>query len=77
MENTCNINIIPVLDQRSYRVSGEKIATEIGFTPKHSVGEAITDIKQAYFSGKFQNLESELYFNIKQMKLLMSNGTIK
>ena len=77
MEKSCKINIIPILDPRSYRVSGEKIATEIGFTPKHSVDEAITDIKQAYFSGKFQNLESELYFNIKQMKLLMSNGTIK
>ena len=77
MEDSCKINIVPVLDQRSYRVSGEKIATEIGFTPVHSVEEAIADIKQAYFSGKFQNCESEQYFNIKQMKFLMSNGTIK
>jgi len=77
MEKSCRINIVPIIDSRSYRVSGEKIAAEIGFTPKYSVDEAITDIKQAYFSGKFQNLESELYFNIKQMKLLMSNGTIK
>jgi len=77
MEDSCKINIVPVLDQRSYRVSGEKIATEIGFTPVHSVEEAIADIKQAYFSGKFQNYESEQYFNIKQMKFLMSNGTIK
>jgi len=77
MEKSCRINIVPIIDSRSYRVSGETIATEIGFTPKHSVDEAIADIKQAYFSGKFQNLESELYFNIKQMKLLISNGTIK
>jgi len=77
MEKSCRINIVPIIDSRSYRVSGEKIAAEIGFTPKYSVDEAITDIKQAYFSGKFQNLESELYFNMKQMKLLISNGTIK
>ena len=75
--NGSTINIVPVVDQRSYRVSGEKIATEIGFTPKHSVDEAIMDIKQAYSSGKYLNFESELYFNIKRMKLLLSNGTIK
>jgi len=77
MVNSCKVNIVPILDQRSYRVSGKKIATEIGFIPKYSVDEAITDIKQAYLSGKFLNIESELYFNIKQMKLLLSNGTIK
>lgn len=77
MPGKCDIKIVPVLDERSYRVSGEKIFTEIGFTPKYSVDEAIADIKQAYFSGKFPNFKSELYFNIKQMKLLMSNGMIK
>jgi nucleoside-diphosphate-sugar epimerase len=77
MSNSCKINIVPVLDERSYRVSGEKIASEIGFTPIHSVDEAIMDIKQAYSSGKYLNLESEIYFNIKQMKLLLSDGTIK
>jgi len=74
---SCKINIMSVLDQRSYRVSGEKIAAEIGFTPKYSVDEAITDIKKAFFSGKFQNSDAEHYFNIRQMKLLMSNGTVK
>lgn len=77
MDNNCKITIVPVLDQRSYRVSGKKIATDIGFTPIHTVEEAINDIKQAYLSGKFQNYESDIYFNIKQMKFLMSNGTIK
>lgn len=77
MPDTCAINIVPVLDERSYRVSGKKISTEIGFTPKYSVDEAIADIKQAYFAGKFPNLEAEIYYNIKQMKLLIANGTIK
>ena len=77
MPNDCKINIVPVLDQRSYRVSGEKIAKEIGFVPNFSVDEAIEDLKEAFESGQYSNLESEIYFNIKQMKLLMLNGTIK
>jgi nucleoside-diphosphate-sugar epimerase len=77
MVNSCEISIVPVLDQRSYRVSGKKIATEIGFLPKFSVDDAIQDLKNAFNSGKFSNLESETYYNIKQMKLLMLNGTIK
>jgi nucleoside-diphosphate-sugar epimerase len=77
MNDKCEIKISPVLDQRSYRVSGKKIESEIGFIPKYSVDDAINDLKQAFNSGKFLNLKSETYFNIKQMKLLMSKGSIK
>ena len=77
MNNNCEIKIFPVLDHRSYRVSGKKIESEIGFIPKYTVDEAINDLKQAFYSGKFLNLNSEIYFNIKQMKLLMSQGSIK
>ena len=45
MENSCKINIVPVLDQRSYRVSGEKIATEIRHLQRSEVLEA-----EEYFS---------------------------
>ena len=77
MQDSCDIKILPVLDQRSYRVSGKKIELEIGFIPKFSVDQAIVDIKEAYDSNKYLNLRSELYYNIKQMKLLMLKGTIK
>jgi len=77
IQGSCEIQVIPVLDQRSYRVSGKKIESEIGFIPKYSVDEAISDIKQAFYSDKYLNLKSEIYFNIKQMKLLMSKGSIK
>ena len=73
----CEIKIIPTLDQRSYRVSGKRIALETGFVPKYSVDIAVNDLKQAFYSGKYLDLNSELYFNIKRMKLLMSKGTIK
>jgi len=77
MNDKCEIKISSVLDQRSYRVSGKKIESEIGFIPKYSVDDAINDLKLAFNSGKFLNLKSEIYFNIKQMKLLMSKGSIK
>jgi nucleoside-diphosphate-sugar epimerase len=77
MQVSCDIQIIPVQDQRSYRVSGKKIESEIGFIPKYSVDDAISDLKQAFYSNKYFNLNSEMYYNIKQMKLLMSKGSIK
>jgi nucleoside-diphosphate-sugar epimerase len=73
----CEIRIIPTLDQRSYRVSGKRFELETGFIPKYSVDIAVNDLKQAFYSGKYLDLNSELYFNIKRMKLLMSKGTIK
>ena len=77
INDDCEIKIIPTLDQRSYRVSGKRIALETGFVPKYSVDVAVNDLKQAFYSGKYLDLNSELYFNIKRMKLLMSKGTIK
>ena len=77
MENNCQIKIVPVLDQRSYRVSGRKIESEIGFFPKYSVDEAIKDLKKAFIAGKFTDSNSEIFYNIRQMKLLMSKGSLK
>lgn len=77
ISDDCEIRVIPTLDQRSYRVSGKRIELETGFIPKYSVDVAINDLKQAFFSGKYLDLNSEFYFNIKRMKLLMSKGTIK
>ena len=77
IKNGCDIKITPVLDQRSYRVSGKRIWSEIGFVPKFSIDDAIIDLKQAFYAGKYLNLTSESYYNIRQMKLLMSQGIIK
>jgi nucleoside-diphosphate-sugar epimerase len=77
MNKKCEVEIAPILDHRSYRVSGKRIQSEIGFIPRYKVEDAISDLKQAFYSGKFKNLDSELYYNIRQMKLLMLNGSIK
>jgi nucleoside-diphosphate-sugar epimerase len=48
MKESCEIKVVPVIDQRSYRVSGKKIESEIGFIPKYSVDDAINDLKEAF-----------------------------
>ena len=73
----CEIDIAPVQDPRSYRVSGKKIKSEIGFSPRYSVEDAIDDLKKAFYADKFKNLDSDLFYNIKRMKTLMFNGSIK
>ena len=56
-------------DHRSYHISSEKISQELGFTPQHSVLDAIGDLMTAFQNGEIPNsLEDSRYFNIKRMK---------
>ena len=61
----------PTNDNRSYHISSSKIATRLGFVPKHTIQEAAEDLKRAFESGLLPNsLEDEQYFNIKRMQNL-------
>ncbi|MGB0908722.1 MAG: NAD-dependent epimerase/dehydratase family protein [Nitrospirales bacterium] len=56
-------------DHRSYHISSEKIARELGFTPQHTVRDAIGDLMTAFQDGQIPNsFEDSQYFNIKRMK---------
>ncbi|OGG09621.1 UDP-glucose 4-epimerase [Candidatus Gottesmanbacteria bacterium RBG_16_43_7] len=68
-----DITISPTDDKRSYRISSEKIKRELGFIPKHSVEEAIADIKKAHEHGDLPNpLVDDRYYNIRTMKSLLN-----
>jgi nucleoside-diphosphate-sugar epimerase len=59
----------PTNDNRSYQVSSEKIAREFGFTPRHTVEDAIRDLKGAFDDGKIPNPMTDIrYYNIKTMQ---------
>jgi dTDP-D-glucose 4,6-dehydratase len=61
----------PTDDHRSYHISSEKIARELGFRPEHSIEDAIRDLVAAFDAGKVPNsLEDPLYFNIRRMEQL-------
>lgn len=65
------IKVEPTNDNRSYRVSSEKIKNELGFTPKHSIEDAVRDLKTAFDAGKIPaSFDDDKYFNIKRMKVV-------
>ena len=68
-----NIPIVttPSDDNRSYHVSSKKIKEELGFEAKHTIEEAILDLKAAFESGKVPDSMGDIiYFNIKTMQSL-------
>lgn len=61
----------PTDDHRSYHISSEKIKSELGFVPKHTIEDAIRDLTVAFRSGKIPNPMTDIhYYNIKTMQTL-------
>ncbi len=68
------INVMPTNDNRSYHISSAKIKKELGFEAKHTVEEAIADIKKAYEKGLLpEALTDERYYNVKRLKYFLSS----
>ncbi|MEA2756111.1 MAG: hypothetical protein QOJ54_2400 [Aliidongia sp.] len=66
-----DIVVTPTDDHRSYHVSSERIRRDLGFTPRHSVADAITDLKVAFSSGNVPDpMTDDRYYNIKRMQRL-------
>jgi len=56
-------------DNRSYHISSAYIKDAIGFEPKHSIEDAVSDLKQAFDQGLIQDsFDNERYFNVKLMQ---------
>lgn len=61
----------PTDDNRSYHVSSEKIARELGFAPRHTIEEAVTDLAEAFAAGKVPDPMTDIrYYNIKTMQAI-------
>jgi nucleoside-diphosphate-sugar epimerase len=64
-----SIETTPSDDTRSYHVSSKRIQDELGFRAKHTVQEAVVDLKLAFEEGKIPNpLDNIRYYNIKTMQ---------
>jgi nucleoside-diphosphate-sugar epimerase len=64
-----NIAVEPTDDLRSYHVSSEKIRRELGFSPTHTIEQAVSGLVDAFRSGRLPNsLNDARYFNIKMMQ---------
>jgi len=63
------IVVEPINDLRSYHISSEKIRAELDFAPRHTIEDAVRDLKQAIEDGRLKDpLTNPMYFNIKRMK---------
>jgi len=65
------IETTPTNDNRSYHISSERIARELGYRPRRTIEDAIRELRDAFQLGKVSDpLENPLYFNIKRMQQL-------
>jgi nucleoside-diphosphate-sugar epimerase len=61
-------------DNRSYHINSDKIKNTIGFTPRYSIEHAITELCEAFKSGKLPNsLSDDRYFNVKRLKTIRAS----
>jgi nucleoside-diphosphate-sugar epimerase len=69
--NQIPIKTISTNDNRSYHISSRKIREELGFSAKHTVCEAILDLKRAFEEGKIPNPMTDIrYYNVKTMQAI-------
>lgn len=63
------IDIEPTNDLRSYHVSSEKMRRELGFTPSHTIEDAVRDLVAAFRAGLLpDSMTNSRYYNIQRMK---------
>ncbi len=64
-----SIEVTPTDDLRSYHISSDKVRRELGFTPAHSIADAVRDLKAAFDAGRVpDSMADQRYFNIKLMQ---------
>lgn len=64
-----DIVTVPTDDHRSYHISSEKIKQELGFSPKHTIDDAVHDLVGAFNKGFIpDSMTRNEYYNIKVMQ---------
>lgn len=59
----------PTSDLRSYHVSSEKIARELGFRPQHTVEDAVRDLVAAFAAGRVpESMTRDEYYNLRVLQ---------
>ncbi len=67
--SSVDIVVEPTDDLRSYHISSDLIANELGFKPGHSISDAVEDLVAAFSNGKVPNpMDDPRYYNIQTMQ---------
>jgi len=65
------LEVQPTNDIRSYHINSDKIARELGFRPKRTVADAVSDLCAAFRAGKLpDSMTDPKYFNVRRIKEL-------
>jgi nucleoside-diphosphate-sugar epimerase len=63
------LEVVPTDDNRSYHVSSERIRREFGFTPRHTIAEAVSELQAAFADGRLLDaMTNSRYYNIRVMQ---------
>lgn len=69
VDRPVDIVTTPTDDNRSYHVSSAKIARELGFRPRRSIGDAVRSLTDAFAAGKVaEPMTNTHYYNVKRMQ---------
>jgi nucleoside-diphosphate-sugar epimerase len=69
MGEDVTVQTTPTDDNRSYHISSDKIRRELGFTARHSIEEAVQDLRLAFDDGRLPDPLGDIrYSNIKLMQ---------
>ncbi len=64
----------PTNDNRSYRITSDKIAAKLGFVPKRTIEDAVRDLCRAFREGKLPNsMTDDRYYNVKVLKRVQAS----
>ena len=60
-------------DNRSYHINSDKIKNRLGFVPKYSIQDAVSELSEALAQGQVPNsLSDDIYFNVRRLKRLQA-----
>jgi nucleoside-diphosphate-sugar epimerase len=61
----------PSDDIRSYHINSSKVTRVLGFQPRHTIEDAVSELCAAFRDGKLPNsFEDDVYFNVKRLQRL-------
>jgi len=68
-----NVEIVttPTDDVRSYHINSDKVKRVLGYTPRHTIEDAVRELCQAFLAKKLPNsMEDDRYYNVRLLKRL-------
>lgn len=69
VDSEVEISVADTDDPRSYHISSRKIREELGFTPLHTVTDAVGELKKSIEDGRLKDpMNNPYYFNIRRMQ---------